>query len=91
MNFAAWKMPSGGVDFDGVVDGSRGEDLCVGLQIDGVARTAARSASGEIARVEAVLVDEGEVMVVRRERREDFAEGFGREVSGEELICDCRV
>ena len=49
----------GGADFYGIVDGLRGEYLRVGAQVDGGGANGGEERGGEMARIEAVLVDAG--------------------------------
>src|SRR6185312_4133009 len=73
---------TGGVDFDGGAGRSRGENPGVGFEVDGARADCGKKRSGEIARVEAVLVEEGEMKVMGCERRKNLAESFGRERVG---------
>ena len=65
-----------GVDFDGVVEGASGEDGRVGAEVDGGGADGGEKCDGELARIEAVLVEEDEAVV---------AGGEGWEKAGE--IC----
>jgi hypothetical protein len=68
-----------GVDFYGFVDELSGDYFCVRAQVDGGGLNGGKKCCGEIARIDAVLVDEGEVPVAGGELRKNMRKSFGRE------------
>src|SRR5437764_5415268 len=53
----------GCLDLDGIVGGTSGEDGRVGAQVDGAGGYGPEKCGGELARVEAVLVEDDEMVV----------------------------
>jgi hypothetical protein len=67
------------VDHDGVVERTGGEDRGVGAKVDGGAFYGGAKCSGELAGVEALLVEEEEMVVAGGKRREEVSKVFGSE------------
>jgi hypothetical protein len=72
------------LNLDGVLDGTSGEDGCIGPEVDGGGMYGGEKCGGELARVEAVLVEEDETVVAGVERGKKAGELRG----GELVLCD---
>jgi hypothetical protein len=72
------------LDLDGVVDGASREDGCVGPEVDGGGMYGGEKCGGELARVEAVLVEEDETVVAGVECGKEAGELCG----GQFVVCD---
>ena len=69
----------GGLDLDDVVGGARGEDGRVGAKVDGGGMYGGEKCGGELAGVEAVLLEEDETVVARAECGKEAGEVCRRE------------
>jgi hypothetical protein len=69
----------GCVNLDGVVEGASGEYGGVGAKIDGGGADCSEKCGGELARVEALLVEEDETVVAGDECWEEVGKVFGGE------------
>jgi hypothetical protein len=67
------------MDQDGVVERTSGEDRGVGAEVDGGALEGSAKCSSELARVEALLLEEEEMVVAGAKRREEVSKVLGSE------------